>query len=144
VERYNTGYRLATSYYLEDIKPDRNSKECVNDAGEHARRRADHCPRPERQLAVSAQAVKHRMPGFICECGHPLDGASRVGEGGDDPPGEGDLSICLYCGRLRAYGQDLKLRDLTEAELDDVMRNAEFQNMLANLRAVIRRSASGK
>jgi hypothetical protein len=88
--------------------------------------------------------TKHRTPDFICECGQPLTGASHVDDPDSDPPGDGDLSICLYCGRLRAFGQDLKLRDLTEAELDAVMRDAEFQNMLANVRAVIRRSESRK
>jgi hypothetical protein len=58
-----------------------------------------------------------RLPEVRCSsCGTKLNAATHVGP--DDPrPEPGDFSICLDCGHLSAYADDLTLRPLTDAEI---------------------------
>jgi hypothetical protein len=51
-------------------------------------------------------------------CGHKLDGATCVGD--DKMPKPGDISVCIRCGHLMAFGDDLMLRNLTNEEMHDV------------------------
>jgi hypothetical protein len=48
---------------------------------------------------------------------------STSGERGPQPS---DLSICLYCGHLSAYGDDMMLRELTDAEVVEVAGDPEL------------------
>jgi hypothetical protein len=59
-------------------------------------------------------------------------GASAIEE--DVPPSPGNLSICMYCGVLRIYVEDLSLRELTRAELDEVMRDRELMAAITRAR----------
>ena len=55
------------------------------------------------------------LPTCQCtSCGHILDAAAGWG---DHPPKPGDLSICIQCGHLAAFGADLRLRELTAKEM---------------------------
>jgi len=64
-----------------------------------------------------------------------LSGASAVEE--DVPPSAGNLSICMYCGVLRTYAEDLSLRELTRAELDEVMGDSELVAAITRARHAI-------
>ena len=46
-----------------------------------------------------------------CACGTTLDGAA-----GRAAPKPGDFSICIYCGALSVFDEDLKLREPTQEE----------------------------
>lgn len=79
---------------------------------------------------------KHRLPDQLCRrCGKPQTGASGIEC--DAPPRPGDLSVCAYCCYLRTYAADLTLRDLTAAELDDVMRDPELTGLVQRMRRVV-------
>ncbi len=52
-------------------------------------------------------------------CHHKLDGAARV-DGDGNTPQPGDVTVCLYCGHICAYGDDLQLRELNDKEAYDV------------------------
>jgi DNA-directed RNA polymerase subunit RPC12/RpoP len=81
--------------------------------------------------------VKHRMPGHKCSnCGSKLDGASGIDH--RHAPEPGNLSVCGYCGHLRAYAEDLSLRELTSEEMRDVMRDPELSGQILRLRRAIR------
>lgn len=55
------------------------------------------------------------IPSSPCtNCGKQLDGATSVDC--DAPPDPGDMTVCIYCGHLMAFNEDLQLRDLTPAE----------------------------
>lgn len=80
---------------------------------------------------------KHRLPLSHClRCGNKLDAASS-GEGDEELPAEGDLSLCIYCGHLATYKADLTLRLLSDAELDELMRDAEMADLVLNMRRAI-------
>jgi hypothetical protein len=72
---------------------------------------------------MTGQTEAHRLPEQHCSsCGNKLNAATFVGPD-DPPPRPGDASLCLYCGHLSVYGDDLILRPLTSAEMYAVAGN---------------------
>jgi hypothetical protein len=63
-----------------------------------------------------------RVPECKCpNCGAGVDAATNLfGKGGPEP---GDISICLYCGCLMKFKDDMMLRRLTGAELIEVLKD---------------------
>jgi hypothetical protein len=53
---------------------------------------------------------------YCSSCGKKLDAASAA-DGSDVRPNPGDASVCLDCGHIMAFGEDMKLRELTEDEM---------------------------
>jgi hypothetical protein len=63
-------------------------------------------------------------------CGYQFDCATAP----DDEvarPKDGDISICLKCGHLAAFNDDMTLRPLTDAEMLDVAGDKEILRMQA-------------
>jgi hypothetical protein len=65
------------------------------------------------------------LPANLCpNCGKELDAATGI-----DPnarPKPGDFSVCLGCGHLMAFGNDLRLRPLTAVEVIEVAGNPQL------------------
>jgi hypothetical protein len=61
------------------------------------------------------------MPPSACtNCGHVMDVASSVSENDNDnnpQPEAGAFTICITCGHIMAFADDLMLRDLTDEEI---------------------------
>ena len=54
-------------------------------------------------------------------CGKVLDAANVVSTDGQDyAPSSGDITICLGCGHVMAFDDDLKLREMTDAEAREI------------------------
>jgi len=51
-------------------------------------------------------------------CGHTVDRATSKET--DDPPGVGDLSLCLECGEWNVFDDGLHLRVPTDEEFDEI------------------------
>ena len=51
-------------------------------------------------------------------CGHPLTRATGI-DGGEQAPDPGDYSVCLYCGQLLRFDEDLAVRPATLDEAGD-------------------------
>jgi hypothetical protein len=51
-------------------------------------------------------------------CRKPLDGVTDPM--GQAMPSPGDVTICLYCGHLMAFGDGLTLRELSDEEIVDI------------------------
>jgi hypothetical protein len=61
----------------------------------------------------------HAMPESACTaCGYVMDRCRSVGS--DALPSPGSISVCLRCGHLMAFGHDLRLRNLTDAEIKEI------------------------
>ena len=58
-------------------------------------------------------------PSACTNCGEPNDRASSVGVE-SAMPAPGDFSLCIYCGHLMAFADDLTLRNLTDAETVEI------------------------
>jgi hypothetical protein len=57
-----------------------------------------------------------RIPDCKCtNCGKELSGAAGLGN--DDMPKPGDVCVCLDCGHVMAFADDLTLRNLTDEEI---------------------------
>ena len=68
--------------------------------------------------------INLRVPISECDaCGARNDGASCV-SGGDNRPLEGDVSVCIYCGHISVYGEDLRLRAPSVAQLEKIRHDA--------------------
>jgi hypothetical protein len=52
-------------------------------------------------------------------CGKLTDAATVVGEEGKIKPKPDDVTVCLYCGHLMAFDQELRFRALTDNEIKE-------------------------
>lgn len=53
-------------------------------------------------------------------CGELLDGATGVGA---NRPRPGSVSVCLYCGHISVFANDLSLREPTSEEMHEIAGN---------------------
>lgn len=61
-----------------------------------------------------------RLPETTClGCGKSADAVSAPMDD-DATPSPGDVTICIYCGYLMAFADDLSYRGLTEEEMDEL------------------------
>lgn len=66
-----------------------------------------------------------KLPYTICtNCAKVLDGASSIV--GDHTPSPGDITVCIYCSHLMAYADDLTLREMTDAEMNEIAGNKKI------------------
>jgi hypothetical protein len=66
------------------------------------------------------------VPESACwHCGKELSGAANVNETGHPEPGA--VSLCLYCGMVSFFDEELYLRKPMEVELDDLKDNDKFR-----------------
>jgi hypothetical protein len=84
----------------------------------------------------------YRTKETLCiNCGAALDAATGT-EAGQDAPTPGSITICLYCGHLMAFADDLSFRPLSDAEIAEVAgdkRIIEVQKARRIAFAVLRR-----
>jgi hypothetical protein len=65
---------------------------------------------------MSSVGTGVRVPLSAClECGYAVDAASCIGK--DATPKPGGITLCMACGHVMAFGDDLRLRSLTDAEM---------------------------
>jgi hypothetical protein len=58
------------------------------------------------------------VPASPCtHCGEPNDGAASL-EGATPKPG--DITICMECGNIMAFAEDLTVRNLTNEEMYEI------------------------
>lgn len=63
-----------------------------------------------------------RVPISACKaCGKPNDSATSISA--DIKPTPGDVSICLYCGHVTVFDDDLTLREPTSKEMHEIAAN---------------------
>jgi len=63
----------------------------------------------------------HDMPPSAClACGDQMDSANCVDENIDDAPSPGDITVCLHCGHVMAFDDELKLRELNAQEAYEI------------------------
>lgn len=72
----------------------------------------------------------NKMPKSFCiGCGVELN-AAFLGEGGDVKPKPDDFTICVYCGTVMGYNEDLTLRRLSEGEEAEARKDEHIQTLL--------------
>jgi hypothetical protein len=63
--------------------------------------------------------MTHIPVSHCLDCGEQLDAATHIG-GDQHKPDPGDVSICVRCGHIMAFADDLTLRRLTDEEMKQV------------------------
>jgi hypothetical protein len=106
--------------------------------GPHGERRAQAPGGPTIETRAPVVGDKVRVPGGRCRCGATLTGAAEYG--GNNPPLAGAVTVCVYCGHLYIFNDDLTLREATSAELDEMMRDAELMQTISQMRDAARRA----
>jgi hypothetical protein len=79
-------------------------------------------------------STTHRMELQPCiNCGNAVDAVSSLG--GDDAPMPGNLAICVECGHIAIYDDNLKYRELT---IDELMKISCLPEIMAAKKAAER------
>lgn len=61
----------------------------------------------------------HLSDDLVCpSCGSKLNGATDPV--GDATPSSGDITVCLYCGHILVFTDDLRLRNPTDEEIHEI------------------------
>jgi hypothetical protein len=76
-----------------------------------------------------------RVPERHClSCGKRLNSASVPGS--EDPtPEPGNSTICLYCGHLMVFAEDMSLRALTDAEMVELAGDPQVLEVMRFIEA---------
>jgi hypothetical protein len=53
-------------------------------------------------------------------CGKVLDGATAIDQEGEIRPTPGSITVCMYCGHLMAFDEQLHFRALTDEEIINI------------------------
>lgn len=75
-------------------------------------------------MILTTKLDRDRCP----HCGMILDAAT--GTKHDTRPEAGDYTVCVECVRVAIYGENLRLRQLTEAEKREAESMPELQNVV--------------
>jgi len=68
------------------------------------------------QVKALVEAPDYRIPNTRCvACKKLMDAATPTGGGRGPQPN--DIAVCAYCGHIQAYGDDMKFRELNDAEI---------------------------
>jgi len=76
--------------------------------------------------------VSEHLPITVCwHCDRPLEAATGFAKTEGERPDEGSVSLCLYCGAVAVFGEDLALEPPTAAILDILATDSDFLNTFA-------------
>lgn len=70
------------------------------------------------------------------DCSRSVNGALPVGD--NAPPQPGDIALCAYCGGLSLYDNDLRLRQPTIDEMDELVLDEHLMFMWQQTRHYVR------
>lgn len=83
------------------------------------------------------------LPETQCvNCGRTLDCAL-----GEDDPRPGDVTLCIVCGHVQAFGEGLRMRALTAAEVIELAGDEQllrYSNVLAEAKTEYERTTGKK
>lgn len=89
-------------------------------------------------LEADHPVARSRCPG----CGHEVDRAGGMQDA--EPPTPGAISICISCGYLSIFTEDLALRPPTEAELAEIRADTTAWPIIQRARQNVARLSSFK
>ena len=76
----------------------------------------------------------HRIPESAClGCGYKIDASGSPDGRPTKGPQPGNLSICLRCGAVMAYAEDLSLRPLTDDEVREISQDDDAMRDIAHI-----------
>lgn len=79
---------------------------------------------------MSSSGVKQIPESKCLECGYKVNASGSM-DGSPELPGPGDLVLCLKCGAVMLHAEDMRLRGMTDKEMDELTADQETMNELA-------------
>lgn len=73
------------------------------------------------------------LPPQAClACGHVMDRHAHMSTKGAPPaiPMPGDITLCIQCGFVMAYDENLRFRDLTKKEMEEAIQDERVQKAI--------------
>jgi hypothetical protein len=67
--------------------------------------------------------ISHETPTICPHCGYEHELATRIGGPESDKPQEGNVSLCIRCGKASIFTSDLQLRNPTADESAQLATN---------------------
>jgi hypothetical protein len=83
-------------------------------------------------------------PAACLACGAPLDAATAFAEKGhasEPKPQPGDFTLCIHCGHLMVFTDDMRLRQPTRDELDEAAADQKITDASFAIAELRRRHA---
>jgi hypothetical protein len=79
--------------------------------------------------------LRHDLKAHDClNCGHVLNAATATYT--DDGPKPEDLSVCIGCGYVMVYAEDMSFRELSESEREE-LKDSEHGDMVRKYLQII-------
>lgn len=79
--------------------------------------------------------MSERIKRTTCiNCGHTLDACTAMEDGAT--PNPGDITICLYCGEVSAFCEDLTTRSVSKEEFESY--DDDLKSEIIKVQALIR------
>jgi Zn ribbon nucleic-acid-binding protein len=66
------------------------------------------------------------------QCGYKLNAGSSVEQPGL-LPGPGDVVVCMKCGAVMKYADDMTVRGMSDAEMDELINDKEWMDAIARV-----------
>jgi hypothetical protein len=87
----------------------------------------------KKRLASDTPDGRSRVPESACvECGAKRDGAGTP-DGEPIAPAQGDITVCIFCGAIMTFGEDLRPRCLTQ---DEERHLVQTPGLMERIRAI--------
>lgn len=69
------------------------------------------------------ETIGHKMPEQYCpNCNHKIDHTDTIDKTDTAIPKESDISICINCGKILIFDQDLIARDIGQNKLNKFLK----------------------
>lgn len=76
-----------------------------------------------------------RVPEHKCKCGAEMDATTGVDTG--TVPADGDFTVCIICGFIWVFNDDLTLREPTDKDMHYLEQDPSLAVLLSRIRGEI-------
>lgn len=75
-----------------------------------------------------------KIPETHClHCGYGMTAAATAEPGDDSLPGPGDVVVCMKCGAVMKFADDMTVRGMSDAEMDELTSDREWMDNIAQV-----------
>lgn len=93
---------------------------------------------------IEVQAEIHLYESKCVRCGYVMDMATSLEDPEVNLPNPGDISLCLKCGLLSIFDQNLKLRPPSDEEITNLLKNKKEWDRICTAVAIIKKLSRQK
>ena len=75
----------------------------------------------------------HAPENHCLRCGHKMNALGTAEQGVEAKPEPGSLAVCIHCGAVMMLDEHLRLRGMSDAEMDQITADPELMDSLARM-----------